>query len=108
MKLLEKVKRKLPHGMPNAKLLLRDQFVEYMSDGALQCELKQLVRRQPTATLLDIRSETICWEWEGTLGGTRALSQSVSSAYGIQYGVQGHQQTGAEFSELREMLRNQQ
>ncbi len=48
MNLLEKVKCQSPYGMPNAETLLRDQFVEYVSDGALRRELKQLVRRQPT------------------------------------------------------------
>ncbi len=115
MNLLEKVKCQSPYGMPNAETLLRDQFVEYVSDGALRHELKQLVRRQPTATLLDVRSEAIRWEREGMLGGTRGRSQSVPSAYGIQYGVQGHQHTGSntvstpsELSELREMLKKQQ
>lgn len=56
MSLLEKVKSQSPHGMPNAEILLRDQFVEYVNNCALRRELKQLVRHQPTATLFDIRS----------------------------------------------------
>ncbi|XP_067306217.1 uncharacterized protein [Pseudorasbora parva] len=115
LNLMDKVKCQSPHGMPNADILLRDQFVEYVSDGALRRELKQFVRRQPTAMLLDVRSEALRWEREGTLGGARGRSQSVPSAYGIQYGVQGHQHTGgssipatSELSELREMLKKQQ
>lgn len=115
MSLMEKVKNQSPQGMPNAEILLRDQFVEYVKDGALRRELKQLVRRQPAATLLDVRGEAIRWEREGVPGGTRGRSQSVPSAYGIQYGVQGHQHTGSnavsttsELSELREMLKMQQ
>lgn len=114
LSLLEKVKRQSPHGMPNADALLRDQFVEHVNDGALRRELKQLVRRQPTATLLDVRSEAMRWEHEGMPGGARGRSQSVPSAYGIQYGVQGLQHTGSttattsELSELREMLKKQQ
>lgn len=71
--------------MPNADILLRDQFVEHVSDGALRRELKQLVHRQPTAMLLDVRSEAMRWEREGMPGGARGRSQSVPSAYGIQY-----------------------
>lgn len=115
MGLLEKVKSQSPYGMPNAETLLRDQFVEYVNDGALRRELKQLVRRQPTATLLDVRNEAIRWEREGVPGGTRGRSQSVPSAYGIQYVVQGHSHTSSnavsttsELSELREMLKTQQ
>lgn len=53
----------------NAKILLRDQFVEYALDCTLWRELKQLVHHQPSATLLDVRSEAIRWEREGMPGG---------------------------------------
>lgn len=115
MGLLERVKNRSPHVIPNAEILLRDQFVEHVADNALRRELKQLVRRQPTATVLDVRSEAIRWEQEGTPGGARGRSQSVPLAYGIQYGVRG--ETPVEFArssqqselgELREMLRQQQ
>ncbi|TWW67306.1 Retrovirus-related Pol polyprotein from transposon opus [Takifugu flavidus] len=78
-----------PYGMANAEDLLRDQFVEHVQDGALRRELMQYVRRQPTATLLDVRSEAIRWEREGLPGGSRGQSQSVPSAFGLQYGAQG-------------------
>ncbi|KAI2668517.1 Retrovirus-related Pol polyprotein from transposon 17.6 [Labeo rohita] len=115
MSLLEKVKNQSPHGIPNGEILLRDQFVEYVNDCALRRELKQLVRRQPTVTLFDVRSEALRWEREGMPGGVRGRSQSVPSAYGIQYGVQGRQHLNSsdgsavsEMSELRDMLRKQQ
>lgn len=115
LNLLEKVKCQSTQGMPNANILLRDQFVEHVSDGALRRELKQFVRRQPTAMLLDVRSEAMRWEREGMPGGARGRSQSVPSAYGIQYGVQGPQHIGSssiaatsDLSELREMLKKQQ
>ncbi|XP_050959763.1 uncharacterized protein LOC127161158, partial [Labeo rohita] len=114
MSLLEKVKNQSPHGIPNGEILLRDQFVEYVNDCALRRELKQLVRRQPTVTLFDVRSEALRWEREGMPGGVRGRSQSVPSAYGIQYGVQGRQHLNSsdgsavsEMSELRDMLRKQ-
>lgn len=106
MSLLEKVKLQSPNAIPNAEIVLRDQFVEYVADSALRRELKQLVRRQHTATLLDIRGEAIRWEREGMPGGARGRSQSVPMAYGIQYGVQGNSQS--ELRELREMLKTQQ
>ncbi len=85
-----------------------------MADNTLRRELKQLVRRQPNATLLEVCSEAIRWEQEGMPGGVRACSQSVPLSYGIQYGVQGGQcsDTGgslpSELSELREKLKVQQ
>ena len=55
MSLMERVKQWAPTRMPNAEVLLRDQFVEQVGDNTLRRELKQFVRRQPTATLLDVR-----------------------------------------------------
>ncbi len=77
MSLLEQVKQQSPTVMSNAEILLRDQFVEHVVDSALRRELKQLVRRQPGATLLEVRREAIRWEQEGMLGGARG-SQSFS------------------------------
>lgn len=112
--LMAAVKQRAPGDMPNAEALLRDQFVEHVIDGALRRELKQLVRRQPTATLLEVRGEAIRWELEGLPGGARARSHSVPSVLGLQYGVKsGHQVVGnppqvSELSEMREMLKLQQ
>lgn len=53
MNLMALVKERAPSGMINAEVLLRDQFVECVFNGALRHELKQMVRRQPTAYLLD-------------------------------------------------------
>lgn len=92
---------------------MRDQFVEQVLDGALRRELKQFVRRTPTATLLDVRGEAIRWEREGLPAGVRGRSNSVPSALGIQYMVRGgHQQLdnlpSSEVSEMKELLRRQQ
>lgn len=113
MSLMASVKERAPSGMINAEVLLRDQFVEYVLDGALRRELKQLVRRQPTATLLDVRGEAIRWEREGLPGGARGRSHSVPSPFGLQCGVQGSRGAttpprGLELVELKEMLRLQQ
>ena len=113
LSLMESVKVSAPGGMTNADVLLRDQFVEHVLDGALRRELKQLVRRQATATLLDVWGEAIRWEREGLPGGGRGRSHS-SSAFGLQYGVQSGSQgattppQGEEMVEMREMLRLQQ
>ena len=69
------------------------------------------MRRQPTATLLDVRGEAIRWEREGLSSAMRG--KSVPSISGIQYGVQGaHPLTcvppSSEMSEIKEMLRQQQ
>nr|XP_055046935.1 uncharacterized protein LOC129432507 [Misgurnus anguillicaudatus] len=106
MTLLGKVKQQSPNAIPNSEIVLRDQFVEYVADSALRRELKQLVRRQPASTLLEVRGEAIRWEREGMPGGARGRSQFVPMTYGIQYGVQGQSQS--ELKELREMLKLQQ
>ncbi|XP_073715645.1 uncharacterized protein [Misgurnus anguillicaudatus] len=117
LSLLEKVKSRAPHVIPNADTVLRDQFVECVLDSALRRELKQFVRRQPTATLLEVRGEAIRWEREGTLGGVRGRSHSVPLVSGIQYGVHGESGAGigssqgtqtSELDELRKLLRQQQ
>lgn len=110
MGLLEKVRQKSPTAMPNAEILLRDQFVEYVCDASLRRELKQLVRRQPYSTLLEVRGEAIRWEREGMPGGARGRSLSVPLAHGFQYEVQGRCSSSekSEMGELREMLKLQQ
>ncbi len=115
MSLQEKVKQQSPAAMPNAGVLLRDQFVEFVLDPALRRELKQLVRREPSCNFLYVRSEAIRWEREGMLGGARARSQSLPLAYGVQYGMQGRSGleggglvARSEFDELKEMLKLQQ
>ncbi|XP_051803412.1 uncharacterized protein LOC127533709 [Acanthochromis polyacanthus] len=114
MGLMEKVEQRAPSHMPNSAALLRDQFVEHVLDSSLRRELKQLVRRQPDYTLLDVRAEAIRWEREGLPGGARGRSHSVPSVFGVQYGVHvGPQETVvsppvSEMAELREMLKRQQ
>lgn len=89
MALMGRVRQAAPDGLPNAELLLRDQFVEHVLDGALRRELKQFIRRRPTASLLDVRGEAIRWEREGSPRGGRERSHSLPSAYGLQYAVCG-------------------
>ncbi|XP_067256878.1 uncharacterized protein [Chanodichthys erythropterus] len=115
MGLLEQVKQRSPHGMPNSHVLLRDQFIEHVFDGALRRELKQFISRQPTLTLLEVCSEALRWEREGMPGSTRARSHSVPSAHGIQYGVHGdplvrvsRPSGNSELAELRDILKSQQ
>ncbi|KAK7898834.1 hypothetical protein WMY93_019687 [Mugilogobius chulae] len=117
MSLMDKVKQRAPNNTVNFEILLRDQFVEQVLDGALRRELKQYVRNSPNATLLDVRGEAIRWEREGLPAGARGRSNSVPSAFGMQYVVQGGYQrpvnnlppTGAgEMSEMKELLRRQQ
>ncbi|KAG1952466.1 hypothetical protein F2P79_010360 [Pimephales promelas] len=114
MSLMTSVKQRAPGDIPNADVLLRDQFIEHVLDGALRRELKQYARRQPAATLLEVRAEAIRWEREGLPGGARGRSHSVPSALGFQFGVQSDPRSvsnslhQSELSEMREMLRLQQ
>lgn len=113
--LMERVKQSAPDGLPNADVLLRDQFVEHVLDGSLRRELKQLVRRRPTASILDIRGEAIRWEREGSPGGARERSHSLPSAYGLQYVVQGSSRPAplvsppdSKLAEVKVLLKRQQ
>ena len=115
MSLMERVRQRAPAGMSNAEVLLRDQFTEHVLDSSLRRELKQLVRRLPTSTLLEVREEAIRWEREGMPGGARGRSYSVPSAHGHQYAVHGAARSSgsnspqrSEFTELKEMLKRQQ
>ncbi|KAL1280076.1 hypothetical protein QQF64_014676 [Cirrhinus molitorella] len=115
MSLQERVKQQSPTAMPNAEMLLRDQFVEFVLDPALRHELKQCVRRQPMCTFLEVQGEAIRWEREGVPGGARGRCQSLPLVHGVQYGVQGTSHVGgsgstakSELGELRDMLRRQQ
>lgn len=60
LSLSEKVKSQSPHVISNADIVMRDQFVECVSDNALRQELKQLIRCQPTVTLLFGGKEREC------------------------------------------------
>jgi len=115
MALMLRVEQCAPGGKPNADVLLRDQFIEHVLDCSLRRELKQLVRHQPTATLLELQSEAIRWEREGLPGGAMGRSASLPSAYGLQYGVQGcarptptNASRGPDLSELMGLLKHQQ
>ncbi|XP_034031972.1 solute carrier family 23 member 1-like [Thalassophryne amazonica] len=64
-----KVEQSTPGGVPNAAVLLRDQFVEHVHDSALCRELKWFVRRSPTATLLQIQGAImVCCLVQAVLG----------------------------------------
>ncbi|KAL4009470.1 hypothetical protein ACER0C_003322 [Sarotherodon galilaeus] len=114
MALMEQVKQSAPDGMRNAEVLLRDQFVEHVADSGLRRELKQYVRREPTATLLEVRGEAIRWEREGFSGGVRDRGYSHPSAYGFQCGVHTSPRftpvgtPESEWRELKELLQRQQ
>ena len=108
---MEAVKQRAPSEMLNAEVLLRDQFVEHVLDGALRRGLKQFVRGKPTAALLDVRGEAIRWEQEGLPGGMRGRSHSVPTVLGIQYGVHGGSPgmvNSPQLSEMSDMLKQQQ
>ena len=114
MALMEQVKQRAPDGLLNSAVLLRDHFVEHVLDGALRRVLKQLVRRQPQATLMEVRSEAIRWEREGLPGGARERSHSLPAMYGLQCGVQSSPRPplatsqSSELGELKELLKRQQ
>lgn len=107
--LMEKVERSAPGQMPDARNLLRDQFVEYVRDANLRRELKKLVRENPTHTLIDVRAEAIRWEREGRSEEPRGRSYSVPSFSSAHYSTRtASTSINSEFKELRHMLEKQQ
>lgn len=113
LSLMSAVKQSAPSEMLNADVLLRDQFIENVIDGSLRRELKQLVRRQPTVSLLEARAEAIRWEREGMPGSARGRSHSVPLMTGLQCGVQTappvvSSPQASELQEVKQMLKLQQ
>ncbi|KAK7916079.1 hypothetical protein WMY93_011840 [Mugilogobius chulae] len=104
MGLMDKVKQQAPAPMPNADNLLRDQFIEHVLNGSLRRELKQYVRRSPRATLLEVRGEAIRWELESLPAGVRGRSNSVPSAFGLQYAMYGGSQREAAVTKAEQHL----
>ncbi|KAK7898384.1 hypothetical protein WMY93_019237 [Mugilogobius chulae] len=90
MSLMEQVQQATPEGVPNAAVLLRDQFIEHVLDGALRRELKRFAREHPTSTLLQVRTEALQWEREGLPSAHRERSFSLPSIHGLQYEVRGN------------------
>lgn len=108
--LMEKVERCAPKRMPDAPSLLRDQFVEHVSDSNLRRELKRFVREFPESTLLDVRAEAIQWEREGRPEEPRGRSHSVPSFSAAHYSFNRtpSKMANAEMVELRQLLEKQQ
>lgn len=115
MSLMEQVKQATPEGMPNAAVLLRDQFIEHVIDSALRRELKRFARDHPTATLLQVRSEALQWEREGLPSAHHERNFSLPSLHGLQCEVRGSVRPPVPtpapvpgLSEVMELLKSQQ
>lgn len=111
--LMERVKQQVPGDVPNAEALLRDQFIEHVLDGSLRRDLKKYARQHPRATMLEVRGEAMRWELEGLPAGMQGWSNSVPSAFRIQYAMRSGPQmettpTRSEVSEMKELLKKQQ
>lgn len=113
---LMQVKQHAADGVPNACVLLRDQFIEHVLDSDLRRVLKQFIRGHPTATLLEVRAEAIRWEREEFPAGLRERSHSLPSVYGLQCGMQSGSrpvssaspQNSPGLGELMDVLKSQQ
>lgn len=110
--LMNEVLETAPDAMPNSVILLRDQFVEHVTDPALRRALKQIVRAHPSHTLLDIRKEAIRWEQEGMSLERRERSYSVPSFCATQVSTTSNTSSksnySAEIAEIKELLKQQQ
>ena len=115
MTLMERVKQSAPPGSLNAEVMLRDQFIEHVLDDTLCRELKQLVRRQPSATLLVVREEAMRWERDGRTRNRREQQGTCSLTQGLQYGLQGSARpspsadtNNATLGEIMKLVKHQQ
>lgn len=61
MSLMDSVLDTAADAVPNPQTVLRDQFVEHVKDSMLRRHLKDVVRRDPRISLVDIREEAITW-----------------------------------------------
>ncbi|KAL6485921.1 hypothetical protein MHYP_G00053130 [Metynnis hypsauchen] len=78
--LMDRIQNCAPNVVPNADVLVREQFVEHVNDSALCRELKRLVRSTPTLSMLQVRTEAIRWEQEGRQSGN---GRGAASSLGI-------------------------
>lgn len=106
LSLMSAVKQSAPSEIPDADVLLRDQFIENLVDGFLRWELKQLVHRRPTISLRDARVEAIRWEQEDATDHSR----SVPLMTGLQSGAQTASSVAnppqvSELQEVKQMLK---
>ncbi|XP_028290920.1 uncharacterized protein LOC114454569 [Gouania willdenowi] len=53
-----------PDAVADAKIAVRDQFIEGVRDSSLRRELRKMVRDNPQSTLFDVREEAIAWSFE--------------------------------------------
>nr|XP_021323533.1 uncharacterized protein LOC101885583 [Danio rerio]XP_021323535.1 uncharacterized protein LOC101885583 [Danio rerio]XP_021323536.1 uncharacterized protein LOC101885583 [Danio rerio] len=111
MSLMDLILNSNPGSVPNSDRVLRDQFVEYVQDVTLKCELKRLVREKPSLTLLEVRREALRWVEEGSGEATLSYSQPWCNATQTRVVDQEPKvrfQESTELKEMKEMLRQQQ
>ncbi|KAL2102172.1 hypothetical protein ACEWY4_001340 [Coilia grayii] len=116
-RLMDQVVASAPNGVPNSDILLRDQFIENVLDPSLRRVLKQSVRSNSVATLLDVRSEALRCEREGRVGEGRQRSYSVPSLCAVvtsrahpapPTSIEVQKGSSSEMAEIKEMLKRQQ
>ena len=73
-----------PGGVPASATLLRDQFVENISDRNLSRALKGIVRENPCFNLHDIRDAAIMWLRDGRQVERPAENSSIPSTCNMQ------------------------
>lgn len=76
--ILRSALKQKPSAVSDAKIAVRDQFIEGIQDSSLRRELRKTVREKPESTLLDVRQEAIAWSLEDRPNGPKvAKSRSV-------------------------------
>lgn len=76
--ILRSVLKQKPDAILDAKMAVRDQFVEGIRDSALRRELRRMLRDKPDSSLFEVRQEAISWSAEDRPINTRVVkSRSI-------------------------------
>lgn len=74
--------------MADAKLAVRDQFIEGINDTSLRRELRRMVKEKPESTLQDVREVAIAWSLEEKRSNPRLIKNRQVSCDDIN--AEGH------------------
>lgn len=76
--IIRSVLKQKPDAVSDAKMAVRDQFIEGVRDSSLRRELRKMRREKPESSLLDVRQEAIDWSLEDRPSSTKVVkSRSI-------------------------------
>ena len=77
--MLSSVMKQSPTAVSDERRVIRDQFIEGVSDLSLRRELRKLIRDKPDATFIDVRDEAIMWSIEDKPCTSKTVKSSAVS-----------------------------